>query len=125
MAYNLGELETARRYNDMHVPLVIVVNNNSSFAQGRPYFDDLSQIETPWINCCDLGELNFAKIAESFGCYGVRIERPGEIGDAIKNAFESNRIGVIDIVSDKREYPPLGWLREKIRKESAPKIPLY
>ena len=30
---------------------------------------------------------NFAKIAEAFGCGGIRVEKPGEIKDALKQAF--------------------------------------
>lgn len=125
IAYNLADLETAKRYNDKRVPLVVVVNNNSSFAQGRPYFDDLSSPEIPNISCCDLGELNYAKIAEAFGCYGVRVERPGEIADAIKQAFECGKPAIVDVLTDKREYPPWGWLRAKIRSQPSSKIPLY
>ena len=48
-------------------------------------------------NNYDFTDINFGKIAEAMGCYGVRVERPAEIKDAIKAALESNRPAVIDI----------------------------
>lgn len=111
ITYNLTELETALRYNDSHVPFVAVVNNNASFGQGRPYHEDWSKKTAPHISCCDLGALDFAKIAQSFGCYGARVEKPEELGDAIRNAFDSGKPAIVDVVSDKREYAPLGLVR--------------
>jgi len=124
IAYNLAELETAKRYNDRHVPFVAIVNNNSSLAQGRPAFDDLTRKDAPWIDCCDLSELNYAKIAEAFGCHGERVERPGELSDAIKNAFDSGKPAIVDVVTDKREYAPIG-LSRRLGKEAYKGVPIY
>ena len=124
IAYNIAELETARRYKDLHAPVVSIVINNSSLAQGRPHVEDWSKKQAPWINCCDLSEVNYAKIGEAFGCYGVRVERPGDIAEAIQNAFNSNKISIIDIITDKREYAPLGLVR-KFKKELFLGVPVY
>jgi len=124
ITYNFAELETAKRYNDQHVPFVALVNNNSSLAQGRPMLEDWTKKEAPWIGCCDLSELNYAKIAEAFGCYGVRVERPGELAEALQNAFDSGKPAIVDVVTDKREYAPVGLVR-KLRKEPFPGIPTY
>ena len=43
---------------------------------------------------------NFAKIAEAFGCVGIRVEKPGEIRGALDHAFGLDRPVVIDVVSD-------------------------
>jgi acetolactate synthase-1/2/3 large subunit len=125
LAYNLSELETAKRYNAKHVPFVALVNNNSSFAQPRPSFIALPEKYVTHVSYCDLTELDYAKIAESFGCYGVRVERPAEISEALKNAFESGKPALVDVVSDKTEYPPWGWLRVKLKKKEYPAIPVY
>jgi acetolactate synthase-1/2/3 large subunit len=90
MGYNLVDLETARRYNDQRVPMVTVVNNNSVLGSERFPFT----------------ELDYAKIAEAFGCYGVRVERPGEIRDALREAFDSGKPAIVDVVSDKSERAP-------------------
>jgi acetolactate synthase-1/2/3 large subunit len=91
MGYNLADLETARRYNDHHVPFVSVVNNNSVLGSKAFPFE----------------ELNYAKIAEAFGCYGIRVERPGEIGDALQAAFASGKPAIVDVVTDAGESPPM------------------
>jgi acetolactate synthase-1/2/3 large subunit len=112
MGYNLTELETIRRYNNQHVPFVSVVNNNSSLAMVRPISEDVKK-KPPQIFYSDFVELNYAKIAEDFGCYGVRVERPGEIADALNDAFDSGKPAVIDVVTDLREHAPTGSNRAK------------
>jgi acetolactate synthase-1/2/3 large subunit len=115
IAYNLGELETARRYNDQHAPFVALVNNNSSFAQPRPKLEDWKRKEAPWIGQTDFAPVNYAAIAESFGCYGARVERPEELANALHNAFESGKPAIVDVVSDKREYASLGFSQAERR----------
>lgn len=90
MGYNLMDLETARRYNDQRAPMVTVVNNNSVLGSEAFPFT----------------ELNYAKIAEGFGCYGIRVERPGEIGEALKMALNSGKPAIVDVVTDKTERAP-------------------
>ena len=97
--YHIAELETARRYN---INLVVLVNNNSGLSQevtlnknnygGNPRGN--------WEELWTFTDNNFAKIAEAFGCGGIRVEKPGEIKDALKQAFSMNKPVVIDVVSD-------------------------
>jgi len=124
IAYNLAELETAKRYSDQHAPVLAVVNNNSSLAQPRPRLEDWTQRRPPWIRHCDFGEVNYAKAAEAFGCYGVRVERPDELSEAIRNAYESRKPAIVDVVTDKREYAPIGLVR-RTTKEVFPGITAY
>lgn len=128
IVYNLAELETAKRYNDQHVPFVALVSNNSSLGQTRikysARYEDWSKKEATAISWSDIGEVNYAKIAEAFGCYGVRVERPGELMEALKSAFDSGKPAIVDVITDKREYAPYGLTR-KVRKEPFPGIPAY
>jgi acetolactate synthase-1/2/3 large subunit len=124
ITYNLAELETAKRYNDQHARIIVVVNNNSSLAQPRPRLEDWTQRKAPWIRHCDFGEVNFARAAEAFGCNGVRVERPNELAEAIHNAHESSKPTVIDVVTDKREYAPVGLAR-MTGSEPLPGVPTY
>ena len=124
IAYNLADLETASRYNDKHAPFVAIVNNNSSLAQARPRLEDFTQKEAPWISHCDFGDVNYAKIAEFFHCFGVRVERPGDLADGIRSALDSGRPAIVDVVTDKREYVPLGLAR-KSKRDSFPGVPTY
>ena len=90
MGYNIADLETAKRYNDQRAPMVTIVNNNSV----------LGSEDFPFT------ELNYAKVAEGFGCFGVRVERPGEIIDAVEGALESGKPAIVDVVTDKKERAP-------------------
>jgi thiamine pyrophosphate-dependent acetolactate synthase large subunit-like protein len=112
MGYNPTDLETMVRRNDEHVPWVVVVNNNSSFAMGRNRFEDFTKKMDPYMKTFDTGEVNWAKIAESFGCYGVRVENPGEIQDALHEAFDSGKPGLVEVICDVRQYIPNGLKRK-------------
>ena len=46
---------------------------------------------------------DFVKLAEAFGAKGIRIERPGEIGDALKRSMNSGETCLIDIRTDPEE----------------------
>jgi len=41
---------------------------------------------------------DFVKLAEAFGAYGERVEKPGELKEALHNAFESGKPAVIDMI---------------------------
>jgi len=124
IAYNIADLETAKRYNDQHAPFVALVNNNSSLAQTRPKLEDWTKKEAPWISHSDFSEVSYARAAEAFGCYGIRVERPGELGEALQNAFDSGKPAIVEVITDKREYAPLGLAR-KGKKETYPGVPAY
>jgi len=94
--YNINEIETAARYG---IPIVMIVFNNSTLFFDRTCAWELEEAfpEEIYRNNYDFTDINFGKIAEAMGCYGVRVEKPAEIKGAIKAALESNRPAVIDI----------------------------
>jgi acetolactate synthase-1/2/3 large subunit len=106
--YHIAELETARRHN---INAVIVVNNNSALNQeinlnaaaygGKPR----GRAEEMW----RFPEINFAKVAESFGCVGIRVEKPGDLHDALRRAIAMNKPVVVDVVSDMYAIAPHPW----------------
>lgn len=96
--YHLAELETARRLN---IPTVTVVNNNSGLGQckspvNRLYGEKTGKSEEMW----GFSPVDFAKIAESMGCLGFRVERPEKISEALSAALASNQPAVVDVVTD-------------------------
>ncbi|WP_181182089.1 MULTISPECIES: thiamine pyrophosphate-binding protein [unclassified Mesorhizobium] len=105
--YHLPELETARRYK---IPIVVIVNNNSGFGQSITGIR-AAQGETPGnpdeLGC--FGPLNFAKIAESFGVHGIRVERPPEIAEALSKAISLKEPVVIDVATDIEPRAPTPW----------------
>ena len=89
--FNVQELETAVRLN---LPIIIVVANNSAWGMiksnqknnlGKRYCD------------VDFPPINYAKIAEGFGCYGEKIKDPEEIKPALQRAIDSGKPSVIDV----------------------------
>src|SRR5579875_1836556 len=107
VVYNIADLETALRYNDRHAPFVVVVNNNSTLGSSRGKVADKGN-PRGWVEGFDFLDLDYARVAESFGCFGIRVERPSEIAEAIRAAFDSGKPSVVDVATDKTEYAPIG-----------------
>lgn len=98
--YHIAELETAARCG---INLVVVVNNNSSLNQ-EITLNKVAYNNNPrgkWIEMWTFNQVNFAKIAEAYGCVGMRAETPGELRNALKKALSLNQPVVIDAVSDR------------------------
>ena len=106
--YHIAELETARRHN---INAVIVVNNNSALNQ-EIKLNDLAyggkqrgRAEEMW----KFPDVNFAKIAEGFGCVGIRVEKAADLNAAIASGIAMNKPVVIDVVSDTYAIAPHPW----------------
>jgi acetolactate synthase-1/2/3 large subunit len=106
--YHIAELETARRHG---INAVIVVNNNSALNQEIKLNDTAyggkqrGRAEEMW----RFPDINFAQVAESFGCVGIRVEKPGELQNALKRAIGLNKPVVVDVVSDMYAIAPHPW----------------
>lgn len=88
----LGELETARRAG---TPFTLVIVNNA--ASG--YVKALQHAVYGEYQSSDLIELNYAEIAQGFGCHGVRVTDPEELAPAIRAGIEETNLPtVIDVV---------------------------
>ncbi len=107
--YHLAELETAVRCN---INTVTVINNNRSLNQGKDAIDLLyagrgdGSPEELWV----FEDVDFAKIAESMGCFGVRVTRAGDLRDALAAALAAGRPAVVDVVSDINVVAPLPYV---------------
>jgi acetolactate synthase-1/2/3 large subunit len=104
--YHLSELETASRCG---IKTVTIVNNNHSFSQvkfliGRAYEGKTGN----WDDLYQFRKLDFAQIARDFGCHGIRVEKPEDVGKALKEALASDLPTVVDVVTDPeaRAVPP-------------------
>ncbi len=89
---NVQDLETAVRLNLKN--LVYVIANNSSWGMiksGQKLFKGKRYIDV------DLPEFDYAKCAESFGCYGEVITDPNEIKPAFERAKNSGKPAVLDV----------------------------
>jgi acetolactate synthase-1/2/3 large subunit len=106
--YHIAELETARRH---WINAVVVVNNNSALNQEIKLNDiayggkQRGRAEEMW----RFPEVNFAKVAEAFGCAGIRVERPGDIAEALRQALAMDKPVVVDVVTDMYAIAPHPW----------------
>lgn len=105
--YHLAELETAARLN---IATVTVVINNHSFVQTKggwdAAFQDRQRARPLWV----FSETNLARVAESMGCLGLRVEAPTELPAALDRALSADRPALIDVVCDMEATPPPPWL---------------
>jgi acetolactate synthase-1/2/3 large subunit len=106
--YHIAELETAARIG---ANVVVVVNDNHSWSGEKPFFDQgygghaPTSAENMWI----FRTVDYAKLAESMGCIGLRAETPSELANALSTAMASDRPAVIDAISDMQVIAPIGW----------------
>ncbi|MBT4773419.1 MAG: thiamine pyrophosphate-binding protein [Rhodospirillaceae bacterium] len=104
--YHVAEIETAVRWN---IPVVIVVNNNHSGNQSKLGYDQVyggkqtEQAQELWV----WTDVNIAKVAETFGAQGLRVEKPSEFAPALEKAIASRRTTIIDVVTDMDAQAPL------------------
>lgn len=104
--YHIGDLETAVRWK---IPSVTVVNNNASGNQSKRGFDrayggeQTAKARELWT----YGMVDFARLAQDMGAFGVRVERPGDFAAALKAALKSGRPAIVDVVTDVEAIAPV------------------
>ena len=110
--YHLAELETAVRCN---LNTVTVINNNRSLNQGKAEIERLyaehgdGNPDELWV----FEDIDFAKIAESMGCFAVRVTRAEDLRDALAAALAAGRPAVVDVVTDINVVAPLPYVPDQ------------
>jgi acetolactate synthase-1/2/3 large subunit len=100
---SLTELDTAATTNTQ---VIVVVHNN--YSLGFIKFGQNAMFGGRTVSVDYRKELDYGRIAEAYGCFGRRVEKPGEIVDALREAEQSGKPSVIDIPEDQSELvPPL------------------
>lgn len=111
--YHLQEIETAVRCG---IHTVTIVNNNCSLNQEIPTVKRVYEGTQPQRD----GELwrfsnaSLAKIAESFGGRGFRVEQPKDIGFALEEALECGAPAVVEVMTDIGALAPTAWTEAAI-----------
>jgi thiamine pyrophosphate-dependent acetolactate synthase large subunit-like protein len=96
--FGIQGLWTLAKYR---VPLIVVVFNNRAYMAVKNQFRGS---EERIRMAADLGaellapDINFARIAETFGIFGQRVEQPDAVEPAIKRAMEQSGPALIDVV---------------------------
>ena len=115
---NIQELATCVDY---HIPVKICVLNNAYLGMVRQW-QELFYNERYSATRLRYEGLSFEKIAKGFGAIGMTVEKPNEVEDALKEAFEIDAPVLIDFWVEKLEnvypmVPPGAALNEVIDKE--------
>ncbi|NIT78844.1 MAG: acetolactate synthase large subunit, partial [Thermoplasmata archaeon] len=53
----------------------------------------------------ELQSMDFAKVAEGLGCVGIRVEQPGEMEEALREALTLEKPVVLDVITDDESTP--------------------
>ena len=109
--YHLTELDTALRYG---INTVTVVNNNSSLNQEQRGIEETyggreSSTDQLWM----LSEIDFNKVAESMGCFGIKVNKPSEFQGALEQALSCGKPAIVDVKTDIEGIAPLAWLPQE------------
>jgi benzoylformate decarboxylase len=100
--FGIQGLWTLAKYR---VPLIVIVFNNRAYMAVKNQFrgpEERVKI------AAELGaelvgpEINFARIAESFGVFGQRVEQPEQIEAALKTALDQSGPALVDVVISQR-----------------------
>jgi sulfoacetaldehyde acetyltransferase len=78
-----------------NIPAVAVVFNNGQWGAEKKNQIDFYADRYIGTN---LKNPSFAAIAQSMGADGIKVDHPGQIGDALKKATSSNRPTVLEIM---------------------------
>ena len=106
--YHLTELDTALRFG---INTVTVVNNNSSLNQEQYGVEATYGHRAPgsdelWM----LSDVDFASVANSMGCFGIRVTKPDEFAGALEQAFSCGKPAVLDVKTHIEGIAPPAWL---------------
>ena len=108
--YHLSDLETAKRCG---INPVILVNDNHSLNQEQGGVEEIyggrsAGSDELWL----FPEVDFARIAESMGCFGVVVNKPGELSSALDQAFSAGKPAVVDVKTHLEGIAPQPYLPE-------------
>ena len=98
--YHMAELETAARCG---LNIVMIVNNNHSGGVSE--------------SARFHAGVNFAKVADSMGCAGFRVERAADIQPALDKALAAGKPAIVEILSDPDIRAKRGWTPAAISGE--------
>ena len=105
--YHIADLETAVK---SEINAVILVNNNHSLNQEQGGVESVYGGRTVgsdelWL----FPDADFAKIAESMGCFGITVNKPSELAGALDQAFDAGKPAVVDVKTHVEGIAPRAW----------------
>jgi acetolactate synthase-1/2/3 large subunit len=89
------DMETAVRFG---LPVVAIVGNDAAWGQIRgpqvAFYGEERAVAT------GLAPVRYDRVVEAFGGYGEHVENPGQIGPALRRAFDSGKPACINVPID-------------------------
>jgi acetolactate synthase-1/2/3 large subunit len=120
IGFHLQEFDTMVRHQ---LPITTIVMNNSSWGMSLHGQEALYGPGTAV--AVRLPDTRYERIAESFGCYGERVEKVDDIAAALQRAWASGRPACLDLtISTQAVHPMLADLSADV-PEGATRIPYY
>ena len=95
---NIQEMSTIKQYR---LPVKVFILNNNYMGMVRQWQELLhgNRLSESYMESLP----DFVKLAESFGATGLRIEKPGDVDDAIKEMINIKGAVICDVVVDPNE----------------------
>jgi pyruvate dehydrogenase (quinone) len=103
----MGEFVTLLQ---LGLPVKIILLNNGTLG-----FVEMEMKANGFLDTgCDLHNPNFAAMAEAMGIKGIRVEQPGQLESAIREALAHDGPALVDVVSARQELimPPTTTVEE-------------
>ena len=100
MLYHMSEFETALRCN---IPAVVIVLNNACLASE---YQTQKRHQRVVKSVLDFRDVDFAAVARSFGAFGVRVTKVGELNAAIAAALANGGPALVDVVVSREAQSP-------------------
>jgi acetolactate synthase-1/2/3 large subunit len=104
---HIGEIETAVR-NEIN-SVTVVANNNALVF-------DTHLLQAFWSASHDVDllsefkHINLANVATEMGAFGIRVEDPADIGDAVEQALAANKPAVVEVMIDHAAVAPVAFM---------------
>jgi acetolactate synthase-1/2/3 large subunit len=88
--FTIAELAAAAQVG---LPIAVVVVDNGGYGEIR---DEMAQRGEP-VHAVELGRVDFAGVAESFGCHGVLLDDVDQLEPALARAFAADRPTLVHV----------------------------
>jgi acetolactate synthase-1/2/3 large subunit len=102
LGFYLAELDTLVRHE---LPLVVVVGNDAGWGLERELQGELCGTTV----ACELRATPYDRIMEAFGGAGETVERPEQVGPAVRRAFAARRPYLLNVTVRGTRSPFTEW----------------
>ena len=105
--FNIQEMETAMR---LGTKIHVIILNDRAYGMIRGVQKQLYKGNYYGV---DFNDVDYAKIAEGMGWFGIRVEEPEEIRPALEEAYKQNKPALLDVITPREismEPPDLAIL---------------